>query len=134
MSEHVKPMEPLILLVDDFEDNRSLYAEFLSYQGYRVVEAADGLEALERAFALLPDLIVMDLSLPGLDGWEATRRLKKDGRTCAIPIVALSGHGVTGHARGAREAGCDSFVTKPCLPDALIAEVRRVLAARATRG
>ena len=67
----------------------------------------------------------MDLSLPGMDGWEATRRLKADERTQHIPIVALTGHALAGHAEGARQAGCDAFVTKPCLPDALVAEIRR---------
>jgi CheY-like chemotaxis protein len=69
----------------------------------------------------------MDLALPRMDGWEATRRLKGDARTRHIPIVALTGHALAGHAEGAREAGCDSFVTKPCLPDALVAEIRRLL-------
>jgi CheY-like chemotaxis protein len=76
---------------------------------------------------LLPDIVLMDLALPQMDGWEATRRLKSDGRTSHIPIVALTGHALAGHAEGAREAGCDAFVTKPCLPDALVAEIKRVL-------
>jgi CheY-like chemotaxis protein len=66
-----------------------------------------------------------------MDGWEATRRLKSDIRTRHIPIVALTGHALAGHAEGAREAGCDAFVTKPCLPDALVAEIKRLLDARA---
>jgi two-component system cell cycle response regulator DivK len=69
----------------------------------------------------------MDLALPRMDGWEATRRLKNDDLTRHIPIVALTGHALAGHAEGAREAGCDAFVTKPCLPDALVAEIRRLL-------
>jgi CheY-like chemotaxis protein len=69
----------------------------------------------------------MDLALPRMDGWEATRRLKADARTRHIPVVALTGHALAGHADGAREAGCDAFVTKPCLPDALVAEIRRLL-------
>jgi CheY-like chemotaxis protein len=69
----------------------------------------------------------MDLSLPGMDGWEATRRLKADASTTHIPIVALTGHALAGASEGARRAGCDSFVTKPCLPDDLVVEVRRML-------
>jgi CheY-like chemotaxis protein len=121
---------PLILVVDDFEDNREMYTQFLRFNGYRVAEAVDGLDALTKAAALRPDLIVMDLSLPRLDGWEATRRLKKDPLTSPIPVVALTGHALAGHEEGARNAGCDSFVTKPCIPADLEAEIRRVLAAR----
>jgi CheY-like chemotaxis protein len=119
---------PLILLVDDFEDNREMYALFLTYSGFKVAEAATGQEALERAFELLPDLIVMDLSLPGLDGWEATRRLKDDARTRHIPVLVLTSHALEGFSAGAKEAGCDGFVTKPCLPDQLTAEIRGMLA------
>jgi len=72
----------------------------------------------------------MDLALPKMDGWEATRRLKLSEKTRHIPIVALTGHALAGHAEGARQAGCDSFVTKPCLPDALVAEIKRMLAER----
>lgn len=118
---------PLILLVDDFEDNREMYALFLTHSGFRVAEAASGPEALERAFELLPDLIVMDLSLPGLDGWEVTRRLKSDARTRHIPVLALTSHALEGFSEGAREAGCDGFVTKPCLPEQLLTEIRAVL-------
>ncbi len=98
---------PLVLLVDDFQDNREMYAMYLEHAGLQVAEAGNGHEALDQAFRLLPDLIVMDLSLPGIDGWEATRRLKADERA----------------------AGCDAFVTKPCLPEQLLSEIRKVLAA-----
>jgi two-component system, cell cycle response regulator DivK len=117
----------LILIVDDFDDNREMYAEFLRFTGYRVEEAANGLEALEKAFGLLPDVIVMDLSLPGVDGWEVTRRLKADGRTGHIPVIAVTGHALAGHSQGALEAGCDAFVTKPCLPEDLATEIQRLL-------
>ena len=119
---------PLVLVVDDFQDNREMFAEYLSFSGFRVAEAATGREALDRAFELIPDLILMDLSLPEIDGWEATRCLKSDPRTQQIPIVALTGHALAGHSREARDAGCDAFLTKPCLPDALVLEIRRVLA------
>ena len=118
---------PLILVVDDYEDAREMYAEYLRFSGFRVAEARNGNEALEQAFTLMPDLILMDLSLPGMDGWEATRQLKADERTRQIPVVALTGHALAGASEGAKKAGCDSFVTKPCLPDDLVVEVRRML-------
>jgi CheY-like chemotaxis protein len=118
---------PLILVVDDYQDAREMYAEYLQFSGFRVAEAKNGNEAVDQAFALKPDLILMDLSLPGMDGWEATRRLKADETTKHIPIVALTGHALAGASEGAKKAGCDSFVTKPCLPDDLVVEVRRML-------
>jgi CheY-like chemotaxis protein len=118
---------PLILVVDDYQDAREMYAEYLQYSGFRVAEARNGNEAVTQARSLKPDLILMDLSLPGMDGWEATRVLKADEATKRIPIVALTGHALAGASEGARKAGCDSFVTKPCLPDDLVVEVRRML-------
>ena len=118
---------PLILVVDDYQDAREMYAEYLQFSGFRVAEARNGNEAVAQAFSLRPDLILMDLSLPGMDGWEATRVLKSDDRTKHIPVVALTGHALAGASEGARKAGCDSFVTKPCLPDDLVVEVRRML-------
>jgi len=118
---------PLILVVDDYEDAREMYAEYLRFCGFRVAEARNGNEALDQAFELRPNLILMDLSLPGMDGWEATRQLKADDRTRHIPVVALTGHALAGASEGAKKAGCDSFVTKPCLPDDLVVEVRRML-------
>jgi CheY-like chemotaxis protein len=117
----------LVLVVDDFHDNREMYTQYLSFAGYRVAEAVDGEDALAKARGLLPDVIVMDLSLPRLDGWEATRRLKKDPLTARIPVIALTGHAMGGHAEGAMEAGCDAFVTKPCVPSDLEARVREML-------
>jgi CheY-like chemotaxis protein len=123
---------PTVMVVDDFPDNLEMYAAYLRFEGLRVLEAANGLEALDRAIAELPAVIVMDLSLPGLDGWEATRRLKADPRTKRIPILALTGHALAGSSERAREAGCDAFLTKPCLPEALHAEIMRFI--NATRG
>ena len=119
--------EPLVLVVEDYQDAREMYSAYLQFSGYRVAEATNGLEAIETAIQLMPDIILMDLALPKVDGWEATKRLKSDPRTKHIPIVALTGHALAGFAEGAREAGCDAFVTKPCLPDALVAEIRRML-------
>jgi two-component system cell cycle response regulator DivK len=123
------PRSPLILVVDDYQDAREMYAEYLQFSGFRVAEARNGNEAVAQAFSLRPDLILMDLSLPGMDGWEATRLLKADDRTKHIPVVALTGHALAGASEGAKRAGCDSFVTKPCLPDDLVIEVRRMLSA-----
>ena len=121
------PSPVSVLVVDDFADNRQMYAEYLAFVGYRVAEAENGQEALDKAFDMRPDVIVMDLSLPGMDGWEATRRLKSDARTRHIPVIALTGHALAGHSKGALEAGCDAFVTKPCLPEDLVTHIRRAL-------
>jgi two-component system cell cycle response regulator DivK len=120
---------PRVLIVDDYLDAREMYAEYLEFSGFEVVEAANGMEALARAVDSAPDIILMDLSLPVMDGWEATRRLKADARTAAIPVVALTGHELVGLSEGARRAGCDAFVAKPCLPEDLVREIRKVLGA-----
>ena len=132
MATNPESAQPLVLVVEDYQDAREMYAAYLSFSGFRVAEATNGIEAIEKTLELMPDIILMDLALPRMDGWEATRRLKLDERTRHIPIVALTGHALAGHAEGARQAGCDSFVTKPCLPDALVAEIQRMLAARSS--
>jgi CheY-like chemotaxis protein len=114
-------------LVDDYPDAREMYSEYLDFAGFDVIEAANGMEALARAVDASPDIILMDLSLPVMDGWEATRRLKADRRTARIPVVALTGHALAGISDGARQAGCDAFVTKPCLPEDLVREICRIL-------
>jgi two-component system, cell cycle response regulator DivK len=125
---------PLVLIVDDVQDNRTVYVLFLRFSGFRVAEAGDGVEALRQAETLRPDVIVMDLSLPVMDGWEATRRLRRDPRTKRIPVVVLTGHALPEHAHAAREAGCDLVITKPCLPDQLLEAIRRILDAPKSRG
>jgi CheY-like chemotaxis protein len=122
-----KPERPCVLLVDDYPDAREMYSEYLQYSGFDVIEAGNGIEALQQAIEREPDIILMDLSLPVMDGWEATRRLKADRRTARIPVVALTGHALAGISEGARRAGCDAFVTKPCLPEDLVKEIRKVL-------
>jgi CheY-like chemotaxis protein len=119
----------LVLVVDDYAESREICSEYLQFLGYRVACAADGLEAIEKAYELGPDLILMDLSLPKLDGWEATRRLRADARTQHIPIVALSAHVLESERHRAMEAGCATMITKPVLPRDLAAEVRKQLAA-----
>ena len=115
-----------ILLVDDYEVNRDLYREYLTFCGFQVMEARNGSEAIELAFEHLPDLIVMDLGLPLIDGWAATKLLKTDRRTCNVPIVVVSGFTQQRHEQAARQAGADAFVPKPCLSE-LVEEVGRLL-------
>jgi CheY-like chemotaxis protein len=122
-----KSERPRVMVVDDYPDAREMYTEYLEFSGFDVIQAANGIEALERAIDSAPDLILMDLSLPVMDGWEATRRLKADQRTANIPVVALTGHALAGISEGAKKAGCDAFVTKPCLPEDLVKEIRKVL-------
>jgi two-component system cell cycle response regulator DivK len=122
----------LVLIVDDFEDNRAMYAEYLAYAGYRVEQASNGEEAVERTQRLKPDLVIMDMSLPVMDGWEATQRLRADERTRHIPIIALTGYapGQGTHARDVRDAGSDAVLTKPCLPEKLVATIEDLLRPR----
>jgi two-component system, cell cycle response regulator DivK len=120
--------QPLILLVEDQAELRQLYAEHLILSVFAVIEAENGADAIAHTGTHAPDVVLMDLSLPVIDGWEATRRLKADSRTAHIPVVALTAHDGSGELQRATRAGCDWFVPKPCPPDALITEVRRVLA------
>ena len=118
---------PLVLIVEDEVDLRQLYAQELAMSGFDVIQAGNGEDAIATISAREPDVVLMDLSLPIVDGWEATRRLKADGRTAHIPVVALTAHDGSGELQRATRAGCDWFVPKPCPPDALITEVRRIL-------
>ena len=120
-------LKPLILVVEDFDDAREMYRDYLEFSGYRVETARDGREAIDKAQALHPDLILMDLSLPGVDGWEATRLLKSDPETRHLLIVALSAHALAAEGERARVAGCDGFIAKPCLPPDLVTEIERYL-------
>ncbi len=122
---------PLVLLVEDFEDAREMYRDYLEYAGFRVETARDGREAVEKARAFRPHLILMDLSLPGIDGWEATRILKTDPATADLLIVALSAHALAAEGERARAAGCDGFIAKPCLPMDLVEEIAVHLKAHA---
>ena len=121
-------VKPLVLLVEDQLELRAMYAQQLELSGFEVIQAGNGADALTHTAAHVPDLVLMDLSLPVLDGWEATRRLKNDARTAHIPVVALTAHDESGELQRATDAGCDWFVPKPCPPDALVAEIQRVLA------
>jgi CheY-like chemotaxis protein len=114
-----------LLLVEDNEDNRIIYSTVLRHLGYRVVEAQDGVEAVELARSTQPDLILMDISIPRMDGWEATRIRRGDPRTSAIPIVALTAHALADDRERANEVGFSSYLAKPIEPRVVVAEVRR---------
>lgn len=120
---------PLVLIVEDQSDLRLLYVEHLTTSGFDCIEAANGAEAIDHTSQRQPDVVLMDLSLPVVDGWEATRRIKGDDRTRHIPVVALTAHDGSGELERATLAGCDWFVPKPCPPHALVMEIRRVLQA-----
>jgi len=119
--------QPLVLLAEDFEDARELYRDYLEFSGFSVETASNGKDAIAQAIALQPDLILMDASMPVLDGWQATRELKANPVTRHIPILALTAHAFDDARREARAVGCDGFVTKPCLPDDLVTKVRAAL-------
>ena len=116
-----------VLVVDDYDDAREMYSEYFEFLGYEVHTARDGQEAIDVARAALPDVILMDLSLPVLSGWEATRQIKQDMRTRDIPVMALTGHVLPTHSEQAREAGCDAFIAKPALPDTVAEQIRSLL-------
>jgi len=115
-----------ILIVEDVELNRELLVQLLENR-YRLVLAADGAAALERACETKPDLILMDLSLPRIDGWEATRRLKADQALSRIPVIVLSAHAMRGDEDRARASGCDDFLTKPIDETLLFEKIARHL-------
>ena len=109
-------MAKKILVVEDDTDNRRIVAKVLAVEGYEVIEATDGIEALAQARSQLPDMILMDLALPNMDGWEATRQLKGDPKTRSIPVVALTAFAMRGDEEQARAAGCDDYIPKPARP------------------
>jgi two-component system cell cycle response regulator DivK len=116
-----------ILLVEDNADNRDIYRTVLEHFGYEVVEAIDGEMGIRLAQERRPDLILMDISVPKIDGWEATRILKADSDTSHIPIVALTAHALTSDQERAREIGCDGYLAKPVEPRRVVEEVQRHL-------
>jgi CheY-like chemotaxis protein len=123
----IAPRGPeFVLIVDDAADARELYAEYLEFCGFRVATAADGMQALLMAQQDVPDLIVMDLNMPIVDGWQAIRELKANPRTAHVPVVAVSAHSGEPAAR-AREAGAEVCLAKPCLPSQLARAIRALL-------
>jgi two-component system, cell cycle response regulator DivK len=117
-----------ILLVEDNEMNRDMLSRRLQRRGHQVIMATDGQEALNRAAADVPDLVLMDMALPVLDGWEATRRLKAAESTRCIPVIALTAHAMAGDEQRARAAGCDDFDTKPIELSRLMQKIEACLA------
>lgn len=127
----VRDTDPSVLLVEDDLDGRRLYAEWLTGAGFRVAEAHNGLQALERALDSRPDVVVTDLNIPGIDGFELTRRLKQDARTRDIPVLAVTGYAAFAADPGrARRAGCDAVLPKPCSPDDLETAIRSLIRER----
>ena len=118
---------PSILLVEDNELNRDMLSRRLERKGYAVALAVDGQQGVDLALASPPDLILMDMSLPVMDGWEATRLLKADERTRHIPVIALTAHAMDGDEQKAREAGCDDYDTKPVELPRLLEKMERLL-------
>jgi CheY-like chemotaxis protein len=124
----VEPSAPVgqtLLLVEDNEDNRIIYSTVLRHLGYTVLEALDGLQAIALARSELPDLILMDISIPEVDGWEATRILRQDPATKHIPIIALTAHALADDRERATMVGFTAYLAKPVEPRAVVAEVRR---------
>ena len=118
---------PIVLLVEDNDDNLRIYSTILTYSGYQVIEATDGEAGLLAARTKRPDLILMDVSIPKIDGWEVTRMLKADPLTASIPIIALTAHALATDRERANEIGFDGYIPKPAEPRLVLAEVERRL-------
>jgi len=121
---------PLVLLVDDHQDARDLYSDFFKEAGFRIAEAVDGDHALLKIAALMPSAVVMDLAMPVLDGWEATRRIKEHPKTEHVAVIVLTGQVTPEALARAADAGADVVLAKPCTPEALLAAVKELLADR----
>lgn len=116
-------VRPRVLLVEDNEANAEMLSRRLQRSGFEVLVATDGVQAVELARSALPDLVLMDISLPRIDGWEATRRLKRDAATAAIPVIALTAHAMVADRQRCLEAGCCEFETKPIDLPHLLAKI-----------
>jgi two-component system cell cycle response regulator DivK len=120
-------MSKRILVIEDQEDNRQIVRDLLAASGYELIEATTGEEGLEAAARERPDLILMDIQLPGIDGYEVTRRIKADPKLRQIPIIAVTSYALSGDDKKAFAAGCDGYVTKPYSPRLLLAKIREYL-------
>ena len=120
-------MSKKILLVEDTEDNRQILRDLLSMAGYDTIEARDGAEGVAKAGEHKPDLILMDIQMPVMDGYEATRRIKADPALKSIPVVAVTSYALSGDEAKARAAGCDDYIAKPYSPRQMLAKVREIL-------
>ena len=124
----------VILIAEDDDDNREGYVEYLSFLGYRVEQAPDGDQAWALAQEVCPDVLLLDLALPGTDGWEVARRVRADPRTRNILVIALSACVFPGDVQRAKTAGCDLFLDKPCYPEAVAEAIERLRAGGAAGG
>ena len=120
-------MSKRILVIEDQEDNRQIVRDLMTASGYELIEATTGEEGLEAASRERPDLILMDIQLPGIDGYEVTRRIKADPKLSKIPIIAVTSYALSGDDKKAFAAGCDAYVTKPYSPRLLLAKIREYL-------
>ena len=120
-------MTKRILVIEDQEDNRAILRDLLTSAGFSVLEAVNGAEGVTKARSELPDLILMDIQMPVMDGYEATRRIKADAATASIPIIAVTSYALSGDEVRAREAGCSGYVAKPFSPRQLLGQVRGFL-------
>lgn len=120
-------MSKTILVVEDTEDNRQILRDLLGAAGYQLIEAVDGAEGVAKAEQHRPDLILMDIQMPVIDGYEATRRIKANPNLRAIPIVAVTSYALSGDEEKARAAGCDSYIAKPYSPRQMLAKVRELI-------
>ena len=116
-----------ILVVEDTEDNRQILRDLLGMAGYDMIEAHDGAQGVSQATAHKPDLILMDIQMPVMDGYEATRRIKADPALQAIPVIAVTSYALSGDEEKARTAGCDGHIAKPFSPRQMLAKVREIL-------
>jgi two-component system cell cycle response regulator DivK len=120
-------MSKRILVIEDTEDNRQILRDLLGMAGYDMIEAHDGAEGVAKAAEHKPDLILMDIQMPVMDGYEATRRIKSDPALQAIPVIAVTSYALSGDEEKARRAGCDAYVAKPYSPRALLAKIKEYL-------
>jgi two-component system, cell cycle response regulator DivK len=123
-------MNKCVLIVEDQEDNRKILRDLLSNAGYDLIEAANGEEGVALALSRRPNLVLMDIQLPAMDGYEATRRIKNNPELRSIPIIAVTSYALSGDEAKARAAGCDAYITKPFSPRQLLAKVREYLPPR----
>ena len=122
--------KPQILVVEDNQDNLRILTDELKGRGYRVITALDGEEALGQVDSNKVDLVILDLTIPVIDGWEVATRLKAQKKTCTIPIIAFTGHVMPGDESKALQAGCDAFIPKPTAPDSVVDEIHNILTKR----
>jgi CheY-like chemotaxis protein len=116
-----------VLLVEDNEDNRIVYSTILRHHGFRTVEAVDGEDGLEKASESTPDLVILDISLPRMDGWTVAQRLRGTPATASVPMLALTAHASPGDRERAKREGFNGYLAKPCDPAAVLSEVRRLI-------